>query len=731
MFGTWKKAGLGAALSLGLVAAPVVALPSVAVEIEPPGEEQTALNFLGINDFHGRIDDNTVAFAGTVEELTAGNPADSTAFISAGDNIGASLFASATADDVPTLEVLNELDLRASAVGNHEFDKGYDTLTGPVAGTAQFPYLGANVYEAATGEPALDEYALFELNGMDVAVIGTVTQETPTLVTPGGIAGLKFGDPVEAVNRVAAELEDSGAADVIIAAYHEGASLGTDSGYTFEQAVADGGAFANIVNNTSAAVDAMFTGHTHAQYAWDAPVPDEPGETRPVVQTGSYGEAIGEIQLIVDGEGDVVRYTASNEPITETPVPELINTYPAVAEVNETVDAALAAAEEIGSQPVGEVSADITRAYSGPAGARVADDRGAQSSLGNLVAKVMLETLSPDRLGGAEIGVTNPGGLRTDLCDSEVGVPAAAGDLCDGGADGVITYAEANAVLPFVNNLWTTTLTGAQVKTMLEQQWQPESASTRFLALGLSENVSYTYNPDLPEGERILSVTVNGEPLDLARGYRVGTFSFLAQGGDNFSVFTQGTDTQDSGLIDRDAWIDYLGANRPISPDFSQPGVIVQGAPSSVDAGQEISFEVSNLKSASLGAPENTELEVTFAGADGTSEVITKESVSNGSATVSFTVPSSAADSATLVLSANPTDTEVSIPLDVTGAGADDGASDGATDDGTAGGDDPERNDGLNVDTAATATAQPFVLAALAVCLGILAFAGLWFRRKA
>ncbi|MGQ3110823.1 MAG: bifunctional metallophosphatase/5'-nucleotidase, partial [Aeromicrobium sp.] len=95
----------------------------------------------------------------------------------------------------------------ASAVGNHEFDQGVDDLTGRVADAADFPYLGANVYAKGTQEPVLDEYALFEVDGLTVAVIGTVTEETSTLVTPDAVATIDFGDPVDAVNRVAAELE--------------------------------------------------------------------------------------------------------------------------------------------------------------------------------------------------------------------------------------------------------------------------------------------------------------------------------------------------------------------------------------------------------------------------------------------------------------------------------------------------------------------------------------------
>ncbi len=112
------------------------------------------LDIVDINDFHGRIDNNTMAFAKTVEDLKTQNP-DGTLFASAGDNIGASLFASSSQQDQPTIDVLNALGLQVSAMGNHEFDQGYDDLAGRVDDAADFPYLGANVYEKGTTTPAL------------------------------------------------------------------------------------------------------------------------------------------------------------------------------------------------------------------------------------------------------------------------------------------------------------------------------------------------------------------------------------------------------------------------------------------------------------------------------------------------------------------------------------------------------------------------------------------------
>lgn len=613
------------------------------------------INLLNINDFHGRIDANTVKFAGTVEQLRAASGDANTAFLSAGDNIGASLFASASQEDKPTIDVLNALELQASAVGNHEFDKGYADLDGRVTDAANWDYLGANVYAKGTANPVLDEYKVIEVDGVKVAVIGAITQETPTLVTPSGIDMLEFGDPVEAVNRVAKKITDEGLADVIVAEYHEGAGAGTPDGATLEQEVAAGGAFAEIVNGTSADVDAIFTGHTHKQYAWDAPIPgvsaDAALKTRPVLQTGSYGEFIGQIQLQVDPASNaVVSYTQGNVPRTEADDAELANEFPRVAEVKTITDAALADAEVAGSVPVGKIAADITTAqtYDAATDTYTRDDRGSESSLGNLVGNALLDALKEEQTGGAEIGVVNPGGLRADLLYKN-----------EGFEDGVVTYANANAVLPFVNNLWTTSLTGAQVKTMLEQQWQTNADGTvpsrPFLNLGLSSNVDYTYDSSRELDDHITSVVINGAPLDETRSYRVGTFSFLATGGDNFRIFTEGTNTKDSGLIDRDAWIKYIGEKSetaPIAPDFSRRGVDVVDAPAAVTEGQEVTLGLNKLDLTSLGVTNSTEVTVRYepSGSGGgtgfavmAAAVLPSElgtsPVADGAATLNFTVP--------------------------------------------------------------------------------------------
>ncbi|MBW9209990.1 5'-nucleotidase C-terminal domain-containing protein [Mumia sp. zg.B21] len=665
------------AATAALVAAPLSFAPSASAA---PADE-VKLTFLGINDFHGRIDSNTVKFAGTVEQLRAAAGEDSTVFVAAGDNFGASLFASAIDQDNPTIDVLKALQLDNSAVGNHEFDQGFADLTDrvvPRMGDNRFGtpvFLGANVYEKGTDDPALPEYAQYTVKGVDVAIVGVVTEETKSLVRPAGIADLEFGDPVEAVNRVAGELKDgndaNGEADVVIASYHEGAPL-SEPAATLPQQVAASPVFAHLVNDTVAAVDAIFTGHTHQRYAYDAPIPGSTG-TRPLVQSGNYGEGVAKVELTVDtATDDVTAYTRAVVARTTTADADLVAQYPRVAAVKTIVDAALARAAEVGNVRKATITDDITTALTGgtyqdgryfhptPTASGVRDDRGSESTLGGLVANALRERLGDDLGGNAEIGVVNPGGLRSDLMYApDTTVPT--------DADGVVTYAQANAVLPFANNLWSVTLTGEQFVTMLEQQWQRDAdgnvPSRSYLQLGLSDNVSYTFhevddpaNPGAKKGV-IDSVTIDGAPLDPTKNYRIGTFSFLATGGDNFRVFTEGEAPKDSGLVDRDAWIAYLEESSPLSPSFARRSVRLDAAPARLLPGATGSVTFQKLDLTSLDSPQNTTLTAKLG-----STPLGDVPVVNGAATVEFTAPQ-APGTYDLTVTAQPSGTVARVPV--------------------------------------------------------------------
>ena len=650
----------------------------------PGANKDLTVNLLNINDFHGRIDANTVGWAATIEKLRQDAGDDSVSTLgSAGDNIGASLFASSSDGDLPTIDVLNVLGLQSS-VGNHEFDKGYADLTGRVAGRSDWDYLGANVYNA-DGTRALDPYSIVTVNGVRIGVVGAVTQETPSLVTPSGINGLQFKDPVTEVNKVAGELTDgidtasNGEADVVVAEYHEGAPEGASDGATLEKELAASPVFKHIVEDTTSKVGVIFTAHTHKAYAWDAQVPGAAaGATRPVLQTGSYGDNVGRVTLTVNADTKkVTSYTSGLTPrLTAIDVnkdtrvdateqgafdDQMVAAYgQKVADVRAIVTDALAKANEAGRPKVGQIGHDITTAFAN--GKR--DDRTSESTLGNTVANMLRDFMATPAYGSAEIGVVNPGGLRDELTYKGTGTP-------ETNTDGVVTKGEAVSVLPFANNLFTVKLTGAQFKTVLEQQWQRNADGTvpsrSFLHLGLSDNVVTTLDPTQPEGSRVTSVTVNGAPLDLARTFTIGTFSFLATGGDNFRAFKQGTST-DTGLVDTQGWFEYLGNHQSpaLEPSFARHQVFGTGIPASVKAGQAVSFTLSKLDLTSLGSPANATVDVVLRNGSSSTPVGTPATVTGGNATVAFTAPASIPAGSVFVVTARPSGTAITIPATAT-----------------------------------------------------------------
>ncbi|MFC5288889.1 ExeM/NucH family extracellular endonuclease [Actinokineospora guangxiensis] len=498
------------------------------------------IQLLSINDFHGRLESPATApdgrkiggaaqLAGLIDQLRGQNP--NTLFLSAGDNIGASTFVSAIDNDNPTIDALNLMGLDASAVGNHEFDKGMADLTGRVIPRSDFPTLGANVYRG--DERALPAYHVQNVGGVDVGVIGVVTEQTASLVAPDGIQGITFRDPVAEAALVAGQLKDgdtaNGEADVVVLMAHEGAA--TENIGSIDELKSDEvfGDFMLLDGN----VDAIFSGHTHQPYAF------VDGQ-RPVVQAGDYGKLVGRATLTVDVASKEIVGAGSNL-VDVVGAPE----HPGVAQL---VADAKVRADELGRQPLGSITADIRRAYT-PTGN---EDRGKESVLGNFIADVQLAGTAAAGRGGAQIAFMNPGGLRADIAFAP---------------DGVVTYAEAFAVQPFANDVVTKTYTGAEIKQVLEQQWQPAGASRPVLWLGVSEGFRYMYVPENAQGSRITGIWLNDQPINPTGTYRVTVNSFLASGGDNFTTLAGGTDRATTGNNDLTMLVDYFAANSPITAD--------------------------------------------------------------------------------------------------------------------------------------------------------------------
>jgi len=565
--------------------------------------------------------------------------AGNTVTVGAGDLINASPLASSLQNDIPTIEFLGAIGLQASAVGNHEFDDGFATLRDtyiPQAHTAGFEYLGANVYLKGTTTPAVKAYETYTVNGIRVGVVGAVTAETPNLVVGAGIADLDFGDPVEGVNRVIDQLTDGNAAngevDVVVATYHEGGPYTSTNGSNLADQMAVP-VFAHLVNDTSAKAAAIIQGHTHQAYVYDVPVPGATdGSTRPVLQTGNYAMNVGKIQLGIDpATKKVVGYNAANVGVTNA-----TDTCKADAQWQRAaaiVDAAVAFAKPIAAEVIGSATAPITRAYLGTS----KDDRGSESTLSNLLAQQVLETVNGVEGFSADIGIQNPGGVRDDLIPPD---------------DRSINYGQAALVLPFNNTLKTAEFTGAQIKAILEEQWQPPTVTNRpYLQLGLSKNVTYTFDPNRARGERITGIFVNGAPMDPSRVYTVASNAFLlttvGAAPDNFKTFMEGTNYRDTLLQDLDGFVSWIKANSPMSPSFVKHSVAVIGTPTvsgTKNGPQTFTMRLEGFDLTSLAAPANKTVSIRINGTEVAQGTITQGALTSpiptrvGAADVSFTL---------------------------------------------------------------------------------------------
>ncbi|WP_283500247.1 5'-nucleotidase C-terminal domain-containing protein [Cryobacterium sp. PH31-O1] len=566
-------AALAAISLLGFVFSAPAVTPAGAVE------STVSIDVLTINDFHGRIEaDGSAAgaavLAGAINQFRA---AGNTLVVSAGDNIGASTFTSFIQQDTPTLDALNAIGLDASALGNHEFDQGRADLDDRVIPAANFPYLSANVYDKSTGQPAFAQYSVTEIDGISVGFIGAVTNQLPSLVSPAGISTLEVRDVVTEVNRVAFDLADgdasNGEADVTILLVHEGATTPAliDS--------SDDSAFGRIVADTAPSVAAIVSGHTHQLYSHAIAMAGA-SKPRPVIQAASYGQDLGHLSLAVDpASRDLVRISGEVLPTVGT---DGVSLYPADPVVGAIVMAATEAAAPKGAVKVGEIYDFITRAYNSDG----SENRGGESTLGNFVADVHLKATSG---AGAEIALMNPGGLRADL-DMHVDDPdVLAGD---------VSYRDAAAVQPFANTLVTMELTGAQLRQVLEEQWQPAGSSRPFLKLGLSKSLFYTYDPLATAGHHVTRMYLADREVADTDVHRVAVNSFLAAGGDNFFTLAEGTNRADSGQTDLQAMIDFFAEVGAVGPNSGQRAVGVSLAEPIGGAyrpGQQVEIRLSSL----------------------------------------------------------------------------------------------------------------------------------------
>jgi len=515
------------------------------------------VRILAINDFHGNLqpptggiriadpDDRTKkiavpaggseTMATVVKSLRDGHK--NTAFVAAGDLIGASPFLSAMFHDEPTIESLSMMGLEIAAVGNHEFDEGKDELLrmqnggchpvdkcqGPHPFTgATFHYLAASTIVKDTGKTLFPPYEIKTFDGIPVAFIGLTLKGTPGIISPASAAGLDFRDEAETVNAQVAELKAKGV-EAIVVLIHEG---GFPSG-DYNECPGISGPIIDIVKKFDRAVDVVVSGHTHQPYVCEM-------DGRLVTSGDKFGTLVTAIDLKLDPTTrDVISARAENTIVR-------IGAYPKDAAQTTLLEAYDKVAAPIADRRAGSVTATLSRMPNMTTG---------ESVLGDIVADAQLTATRAEANGSAVIALTNPGGIRTDITRKD---------------DGVVSYADLFASQPFRNQLVTLTLTGAQIKAALEQQWLDPN---RPRILQVSRGFSYSWNAAKPYGEHVVaaSMTLNGARIEPTAAYRVTINNYLALGGDGFTALKDGTAPQ-FGVYDVDALFAYFVGRSPIAP---------------------------------------------------------------------------------------------------------------------------------------------------------------------
>jgi 5'-nucleotidase len=559
--------------SLTLAAALLASLAGCAHRAALP-PNTAVVNLVALNDFHGNLEASKFTYtsikdqqehviqAGGIDALGATLQAwrkddPELLLVGAGDLIGGSPAMSSMWADEPSLVAMNLLGLRASSVGNHEFDPGRlellrqqkggcasprpdkaCKLEGSYAG-AQFSYLAANVIDMVTRKPMLPAYKIEEAHGVKVGLIGAVLRDAPEKALASGIAGLDFIDEADAINRQLPELRKQGVG-VFVVLIHQG---GRTTDYFDQQDCSHlTGPIVDVVKRLDPAIRLVVSGHSHKGYMCKV-------DGRLVTQAELAGHVLSRIALTVDTATNTLRDVQAQNVIVKP------GQYPADPALDAYLAKVRARSADALARPVARLAVQSVKRER---------HEGDESALGDLVADA---DLAAGRPFGAQIAFMSNGGMRQDL---------------DAGPDHLVTSGRVLMVLPFGNSLVVMNMTGAQIYALLEQQWLGGRDITRGL-LQVSEGFSYQYNPGLPVGSRVVpgSVMLNNIPLESDSKYRVVVNNFLAEGGDAFTMFAKGSNVAETGIRDVDALSSYLikreqigkpaGTARPLGRIKRQP----------------------------------------------------------------------------------------------------------------------------------------------------------------
>jgi 2',3'-cyclic-nucleotide 2'-phosphodiesterase (5'-nucleotidase family) len=479
-------------------------------------EGSTTITIIHTNDLHGRFEGSGTIIG--VDRIAAVYAAtDNAILVDAGDTIHGLPFVN-NSNGMNAIRLMNAAGYRVMVPGNHDFN--YAILNDPVTrlpitgknhlltleNYADFDILAANLTWKATGDAVFSPYTVIEIDGVQVGFFGLVFPDTPTVTHPDGVVDFAFGCPIEPARRSVAALQAAGA-DVIVAVAH----LGVDVD-----------ALAIAVAEHVPGIHVIIDGHSHTSQPAGLLV-----NGTLLAQTGGNGTEIGVVEIVVyNGTVHSVSASLINHEMAQEfePVAEI------EAMIAEMVEENAAWSDTVvGYNPtllVGD--RDVLRFQEAP--------------LGNIVANALRTNV------GAQLAIANSGGIRVDL-------PA-----------GDITNNNISAVLPFPNYSVKVAVTPAIL-------WEALEVGVSAPGHGRFPQVSgfsFVYDAEAEEGERILSIIVDGAALnknDNTTTFTLAINDFMASGGDGYTMFV-GLPVLAQGDIMADLLITYMDEH-----DFSSVGL--------------------------------------------------------------------------------------------------------------------------------------------------------------
>lgn len=463
----------------------------------PVDANTVEIKILSINDFHGALleKDKTpgaAKLATFILNERALNP-KGTLLLSAGDMFQGSVRSNILYGQ-PVVEMMNNLNFNAMALGNHEFDWGVDVMR-KLAKSSSFPWLAANVIENYTNKPLpfTLPYVITKANGINVGIIGLTTPETAYTSSMNVVSNFKFIEPKDILDQTIDDVKKAGAQVVIVVSH-----LGSSPGATIT-----GEVVAITAQNNKP--DAIISGHTHENVA---------GKVNgiPIVQALTRGHYVGEIKLLYS--------TTENKVIDSTVQTLLVN--PKNLQPNKTMEKIVARSAKKAHAIEQNVLAEAVKP--------IPHDRHTFSVLGELFTDFVRKDL------GTDIAFINGGGLRRSLAQGKVTL----GDMYD--------------ISPFDNTIVTMDITGKELFSVLEYGIANKTYGyIQFSGLKVEFDASQPVGEKI-----IKASLINGEPIDMDKRYSIAVPDFMADGGDGYTIFKKGENIVNSNKVLREIFANSI-----------------------------------------------------------------------------------------------------------------------------------------------------------------------------